>query len=95
MKVGDQLAVSVDGHEVGGIAVIEEIENGKAYIVIPATRVVMSIRQTLEPTTPETDRIFGGMAETSEEAISDAAAEVNAEPVPLREQNLEAAELDE
>lgn len=78
MKIGDELPVQVAGHTVG-TARIEEIDGGVAYIVVPATRFKMKVKMTLEPITPETDRIFGGIAETKGGTESEASEEANAE----------------
>jgi hypothetical protein len=55
MRIGDQLTVSLEGIGVA-YATIEAIEDNKATIIIPATRVVMGIKSSLEPATPEVER---------------------------------------
>ena len=57
MKAGDQLEVSLQGIAVA-YATIESVEQDRATILIPATRVVMGIATTLTPETPapEVDR---------------------------------------
>lgn len=98
MKVGDQLSVQLEGHTVG-VATIEDISDGKATILIPATRVVMGVRQSLvADVAPETDRVFAGTAETSEPNTSDASEEAESaaveEGVSLSQQNLDSSALD-
>lgn len=58
MKAGDELTITMEGFSVG-TAVIEQIEDGKATIYIPATRVVMGVKQSLTDVDPEVDRIAG------------------------------------
>ena len=80
MKVGDRFSVQIEGMDVAE-AVIDDIEDGKAILVIPATRLVVQVRQSLDlaaTKTPDVDRIFTGVEEsgsnTSEatEAVSEA-----------------------
>jgi hypothetical protein len=68
MKIGDRLAVQIEGMDVGE-AVIEDIEDGHATLVIPATRLVVQVRQTLDLTAtaaPETDRVLAGVVDTQD-----------------------------
>jgi hypothetical protein len=63
--------------------VIVEISEGKAYIDIPATRVVMSVQQSLapvEPVVPEVERHLAGLAENNQPATSAAQEVVNLPP---------------
>lgn len=81
MKIGQALRVFIqadDGQtfEVSS-AVIEHIENDEATIVIPATRVVMGIKHSLDNRTPEVDRAFGGLVEGQGDGTSEAAKDVN------------------
>jgi hypothetical protein len=98
MKVGDQMVVNLGNFEVG-MATIEDISDGKATILIPATRVVMAVKQSLAPLNPEVDRVFGGL-ETTGGNESDASEAVNtqvqapAEPVSLREMQLDDTAVD-
>ena len=79
MKIGDRIAVQMEGFDVAE-AVIEDIEDGKATIVIPATRVVVGVRTSLDvsarPESGNPDRVFGGM-EDNQPAISEAMEQVN------------------
>ncbi len=62
-KIGDRLAVQIEGIDVAE-AVIENIEDGLATIVIPATRLVVQTRQSLDlnaTKAPEVDRVFAGV----------------------------------
>ena len=94
MKVGDQLVVSLEGHQVG-MATIEDISDGKATIIIPATRVVMGVKQSLTELAPETDRVFAGVAEGGGSEESPAVQETNEEaPKSLREMDLDTTALD-
>ena len=63
MKIGDRLAVQIDGMDVAE-AVIEDIEDGHATLVIPPTRLVVQVKQSLDLAAtrePEVDRVLGGM----------------------------------
>lgn len=63
MKIGDKLAVQIEGMDVSE-AVIEDISDGNAIIIIPATRLVVQVRQSLDlgaTATPEVDRVFVGV----------------------------------
>lgn len=71
MKVGDQMVVRLENFDVA-MATIEHIEDGKATILIPATRIVMGVRQELAPLNPEVDRIFAGTTEPKGTNESDA-----------------------
>jgi len=78
MKIGDRLAVQIEGVNVAE-AVVEDIEDGNAVLVIPATRLVVKMRSTLDLNAtkePEVDRVFGGLEESGE-TTSAAVDEVN------------------
>lgn len=89
-------------------AVLENIEEGVATLVIPATRVQVQIRQSLDVAarpTPEVDRAFGGISETNDDTPSEATKEVNEVPVPapapvaeigegIHNQNLDSSAID-
>ena len=80
MKIGDRIAVQIEGVDVGE-AVVEDIEDGIATIVIPATRLQAKVRSTLDMAAgPEKsdgpDRIFGGI-EDNQPAVSEAMEQVN------------------
>lgn len=101
MKVGDRLAVQIEGMDVGE-AVIEDIEDGHATIVIPATRLVVQVRQSLDLSAtrePEVDRILAGTVEdnTSQSAAAEehnAPAEQPA-PAPAPVQSMGGADVGE
>lgn len=79
MKIGQSLAVQIDGIDVAE-AVIEDIEDGNAIIVIPATRLVVQIKQSLDvaaTATPEVDRDMTSLVEGPGSEESEAAREVN------------------
>lgn len=57
MKIGDQLPVEMQGLQVG-VGIIEDISDGKATIVIPATRVQFAIRSSLAPIEGERQEIL-------------------------------------
>lgn len=60
MKIGDRISVSMAGFEVTE-AIIEDIDDGKATIFIPATRVVMGVATSLTDLPDEgTDRVILG-----------------------------------
>lgn len=66
MKVGDQLVVNMEGFQVC-YATIEAIEDDKATIIIPATRVVMGISRSLTDLAPEVDRGIANEAVVEQE----------------------------
>lgn len=71
MKQGDTVAVTIDGHIVAN-AVIESIEDGRATLLIPATRVIMGVRSTLTDLErePDVDRALvsdGYVADTADD----------------------------
>ena len=79
MKIGDRFSVDIQGVSVAE-AVLEDIDGDQATIVIPATRVVVAIKQELDISAtkdPEVDRIFGGMTQTTEPEVSPASVAVN------------------
>ena len=83
MNKGDKLTVSVGGIEVGQ-ATIEEISEGKAYIMIPAMRVVAAVRTSLEPpvpVAPESETIVDGV--TRVDNSTEPQAPVQAAPAPV------------
>lgn len=95
MKINDKLEVQIQGVTVSE-AVIENIDDGKATIIIPATRVVVQVKQSLDleaTNTPDVDRVFGGM-ETSTPATSDAVEEVNAIEEGIHNRNLDSSAID-
>lgn len=57
MRVNDQLPVTIQGLTVAH-AVIEQIEDGVAVLVIPATRFKLGIRMELTELVPEVERAF-------------------------------------
>lgn len=99
MKVGEHLKVFIEGYEVG-YAQIEDISDGKATLIIPATRVVMGVKQSLVDIEPEveTDRVLAGVAEAVGDEGSDAADEaesaVEQERKSLRERDLDSSDID-
>lgn len=83
MRIGDRLAVQIEGTDVGE-AYIEDIEDGNATIVIPATRIVVKVRNELDLAAtrePEVDREFAGVAPPAGSDESDASAELKSEDV--------------
>ena len=75
MKIGDKFPVQIEGMDIGE-ATIEDIEDGKATLVIPATRLVVQVRQSLDmgaTVAPEVDRVFSGLEDsgTNESAASE------------------------
>lgn len=95
VKVGDQLVVSMEGLSVC-YATVEEVHNGTATIMIPATRVVMGLRTTLTDLEPEVEQAMLGGVDTKEAPadVAPAAQEVNAEPVSLRDMDLSSDVVD-
>ena len=91
MKVGDAYTIRLDEHEVGQ-AIIESIEDGQATLVIPATRIVMGVKSSLAAPperVPEVDRVFGGVAETPDNTPSEAQRQVNEQPGPVAQPQVE------
>lgn len=96
MKIGDRLAVTIDGVEVTE-AFVEDIEDGQATIVIPATRLVAQVRQTLDlAATPDRDgpdRVLSGLETPlgDEQVIVPApsAEPISQQHTPLSQQTLE------
>lgn len=83
MKIGDRLAVQIEGVDVAE-AIVEDIDDGNATLIIPATRLVVRMRQSLDLTAtaaPEVDRVFAGL-ETDGTNESVASEEVNAQAAP-------------
>lgn len=79
MKIGDRMAVQIEGVDVAE-AIVEDIDNGNVTLVIPATRLVVKMRQSLDLTataTPEVDRVFAGVVDDTGPANSAAADEAN------------------
>jgi hypothetical protein len=86
MNIGDRFAVQIEGMDVAE-AIIEDMDDGNATIVIPATRLVVRMRQSLDLAAtkePEVDRVFAGV-ETSGDNTSEAAEAANNAPQPVVE----------
>lgn len=65
MKIGDRLSVTMEGFEVAE-AIIEDIDDGKATLFIPATRVVMGVATSLTDLPEEgSERILSGKADNT------------------------------
>lgn len=96
MKIGDRLPVDIQGVTVGE-AVVEDIEEGVATIVIPATRLQAKVRQELDlAATDESsgpDRVFGGI-EDNQPAVSPAQEEVSSAPPVEVGEGIHGKELD-
>lgn len=59
MKIGDTFGVYIAGQQVAEAKIVE-LEDEKATLIVPATRVVMAVRTSLEPeVTPETPAVEG------------------------------------
>jgi len=83
---------------------IVEITDGKAYIDIPATRVVMTVKQSLVPVTPEAPEVehqFAGIEQPKDDGGSVAreqvtsASSITSSNESLRTQNLDSSALDD
>lgn len=90
MKIGQQFPLTMEGHVVA-YAAVEDIDDGKVYLIIPATRVVMGLGSHLTDLDPEVDRAFAGLEEKEVEAP------VGEEPRSLRDMDLssDAVDVDE
>jgi hypothetical protein len=82
-------------------ATVEEVHNGTATIMIPATRVVMGLRTTLTDLDPEVEQAMLGGVDVKEAPadVAPAVQEVNEapvtdEPVSLREMDLSSDVVD-
>lgn len=67
MKVGDQYPLLLEGRHTVAYAVVEHIENGEVSLVIPATRVIMGLNQTLAPRDPDGSRVLLGAEEKEDD----------------------------
>jgi len=97
MKIGDTVPVELQGHVVAD-AVITAIDGSEATIDIPATRVVMGVRMSLDPdagrAAPEVDRSMVRIDETADDTPSVAAQAVAQNSESLRTQPLDSSALD-
>jgi hypothetical protein len=98
MKIGDRFTVYLDSHAVAE-AVVEDIEDDKATLIIPATRLVMGIASSLTDLPeeiPEVEHQFAGLQDL-EPGTSKAQEEVNAADdigSGIRNANLDSSILD-
>lgn len=79
IDVGTALEVKLEDHVVAQ-GVVTEISDGKVYIDIPATRVVMGLKTSLgEPPvqTPEVEHQFAGTVEPNGDDSSEAIEQAN------------------
>lgn len=94
MKIGDQFPVRIGEHDVAA-AYIENIEEGVATVVIPATRVQFGVASYLTSLDPEVDRGFIEEVEKPSEQVEQSPAPVDEKaPVEDSNQSLRSMELD-
>lgn len=82
MKKGDTVPVMLANFHVAN-AVITEIEDGKAYLTIPATNVTMGVATSLtdlEERTPEVERTLGTYTEDQTNNVDEESAAIVEEP---------------
>jgi hypothetical protein len=84
VDVGDPVEVKMEDFVVAQ-GIVTEISDGQAYIDIPATRVVMSVRQSLAPMVakePEVEHQFIGTVNNDGDTTSPAKDAVTEVPPP-------------
>lgn len=89
MKIGDRVPVQIEGTNVAE-AIVEDIDEGNAVLIIPATRLVVKMRATLDLAAtkePEVDRVFAGLESTGTNE-SEASLTTNAEGSPAGPQEV-------
>jgi hypothetical protein len=82
MKINDRIAVQIEGTDVAE-AIVEDMDDGNVTLIIPATRLVVRMRQSLDlqaTKEPEVDRILAGTTQDGNNE-SDAVVELNT-PAP-------------
>lgn len=107
MKIGDRFEVGIkDGTEYFDVAegVIEDIDDGVATIVIPATRIQVQVKQTVDfrtgPTHDGPDRILAGETDSGfvevppDEPRGRSRSKANVDYIPDDGTPLSAKELD-